>query len=312
MTTGECTQRRLFYCRGSSAKFTTVSKDTSEAEKLTLPESQKPRGSDVQQRLRIVGTSFENRQQTLQQLRTHQPLVLERERHNPFDPQAVIAKRLDGTDIGYIPKDRTDLFSYETTFGRVCSVGPVKEGDAAGALGMTVVCVPSKPSTTIDMIPRQLSFSGTDLKGQCNLSKMLPAADWDMLRKDAYKHAEYRCEVCSATGPKWPVEAHEQWTLDFSKNEMALTGIQALCPLCHQVRHLLTQRPRHSSVVRHLSKVNSWTAEETRVYINHAAKVQDEMSKSEWTVNLDWLDKAYPGTQDRVQPASDSAFSATD
>jgi hypothetical protein len=54
---------------------------------------------------------------------------------------------------------------------------------------------------TIELVPETAWFK--------NLRSELPKEKWDKLRKDTYKKAGYRCEVCGGKGEKWPV-----WTFE--------------------------------------------------------------------------------------------------
>ena len=47
---------------------------------------------------------------------------------NPYDPSAIRVQRLDGTKLGYIPREMTPRFPQATTFAHVHSVGQNSEG----------------------------------------------------------------------------------------------------------------------------------------------------------------------------------------
>lgn len=51
--------------------------------------------------------------------------MLVREPGNPHDPNAVCVQRLDGRQLGYVPKELTRHFSQYTTFGHVHSSGQI-------------------------------------------------------------------------------------------------------------------------------------------------------------------------------------------
>ena len=38
-----------------------------------------------------------------------------------------------------------------------------------------------------------------------NNSTEVSRSVWDKLRKQTYRKANYRCEICGGKGPKWPV-----------------------------------------------------------------------------------------------------------
>jgi 5-methylcytosine-specific restriction endonuclease McrA len=58
------------------------------------------------------------------------------------------------------------------------------------------------------------------------------------LRKRTYRQANYRCQVCGGRGSKHPVECHEIWHYDDENKIQKLMGLIALCPSCHQVKHI--------------------------------------------------------------------------
>ena len=65
---------------------------------------------------------------------------------------------------------------------------------------------------TIELVPQ--SSWGNNLRSEANLSK----GQWDKLRKESYRKANYKCEICGEKGPKWPVECHEIWHYDDEKH----------------------------------------------------------------------------------------------
>lgn len=60
--------------------------------------------------------------------RAGQALALVREPTNPADPNAVAVQALDGTTLGYIPRDETQRFQQPLCFGAVYSAGQAADG----------------------------------------------------------------------------------------------------------------------------------------------------------------------------------------
>ena len=56
---------------------------------------------------------------------------------------------------------------------------------------------------TIELVPSTAWYS--------NVRSNVTSSQWDVLRKECYKNAGYKCEVCGGKGPKHPVECHEIW-----------------------------------------------------------------------------------------------------
>lgn len=111
-----------------------------------------------------------------------------------------------------------------------------------------------------------------------NLRKILSPRDWDAVRRACYRRAGHRCECCGGVGPTHPVECHEIWDYDEAWGIQWLSGVTALCPTCHQVKHwgrslavatdAFAERER---LGQHLMRVNGWTeaqvtAHERRVF----------------------------------------------
>jgi len=148
--------------------------------------------------------------------------------------------------------------------------------------------IPGEPAReklllTVEMVPEPL--------WERNLRKILSRSEWDRLRKMAYRRADYRCEVCGASGVdqgfNWPVECHEVWHYDDATHVQRLDRLIALCPLCHQVKHIgrvsATEGP--SGVARclnHLKKVNGWSDEEVTSHVEEVT--------SSWRYRSGWSD----------------------
>lgn len=122
-----------------------------------------------------------------------------------------------------------------------------------------------------------------------NLRNIVGQRTWDMIRKQCYKDAGYRCEICNGKGNKWPVECHERW--EFNNNTINLLGFIALCPSCHMVKHmgLALVNGNFEKAKSHFMKINGLSSDEADEYIEEAFKRHHEQSKEEWEMNLDLL-----------------------
>ena len=144
----------------------------------------------------------------------------------------------------------------------------------------------SNMKLTIELVPKNLWGK--------NLRSLLSKEEWDILRKGCYRRADYVCEVCGGRGDEWPVECHEIWEYNDSTSIQRLAGLIALCPSCHEVKHF----GRSSSVGKgetahaQLSKVNGWTAAQTEHYLTQAFLEWRERSKSEWRLDISWVEKS--------------------
>lgn len=140
---------------------------------------------------------------------------------------------------------------------------------------------------TIELVPQTCWFS--------NVRDHVSSATWDKLRRHTYRQAGYRCEICGGKGEKHPVECHEIWHYDDAAKQQTLVGLIALCPSCHQVKHigLATIKGKRQEATQHLANVNHWSQEETEQYIDLAFQVWQERSLSEWTFDLSWLQENF-------------------
>jgi len=155
----------------------------------------------------------------------------------------------------------------------------------------------TEPRLTIELVP----------KGQwgANLRSELPKAEWDRLRRATYAAAGQRCEICGGRGPKWPVECHERWRYDEETKTQHLEGLIALCPSCHEVKHIgrAGSIGRGREATEHLMKVNGWTLEEAQSYINDAFETWTRRSEESWTLDVTWLARnpqEFAGDTDRL------------
>lgn len=125
-----------------------------------------------------------------------------------------------------------------------------------------------------------------------NLRSLLTEKGWDTLRVETYKQANYLCEVCGGKGPKHPVECHERWVYNDQRRIQKLVGLEALCPRCHEVRHLgrAFSLGRGHLVLEQLMKVNAWTLDEATRHVEEAYKVWERRNKLVWKLDVSWLE----------------------
>ncbi len=138
---------------------------------------------------------------------------------------------------------------------------------------------------SIELVPQTCWFS--------NVRSEISPEDWDRLRKTTTHNAGSRCQICGGRGPKWPVECHEIWDYDDEHHVQTLLGLIALCPACHEVKHmgLANIRGRGSIAARHLAKVNGWAPQETERYITDQFAVWERRSAFQWTLDMSWLEE---------------------
>lgn len=147
----------------------------------------------------------------------------------------------------------------------------------------------NQPKLTIELIPRSAWDN--------NLRSYLTGSQWDKVRKKCYAEANHKCEICGGQDPgrlakgHSPVDCHERWA--FEDGQVKLYGLIALCPRCHEVKHigLAEQRGNLSRAVSHFMKVNGMSRVDSMAYIKEAAKIWKLRSQQEWTLNIDYLEE---------------------
>lgn len=150
---------------------------------------------------------------------------------------------------------------------------------------------------TIELVPKTAWFK--------NLRSELSKEQWDRLRKDCYRQANYICECCGGKGDKWPVECHEVWKYDDKNKLQTLIRLISLCPSCHEVKHigLASIKGRKEIATKHLSKINGWGLTQTENYINAAFSLWQQRSKYKWSMDISWtkLNEKKVATQSEIK-----------
>jgi hypothetical protein len=132
----------------------------------------------------------------------------------------------------------------------------------------------------VDLIPKSSWFS--------SLRSILPDGQWDILRREAYKRARYECEICGGKGDRHPVECHEIW--EYKDDIQKLVGLQAICPMCHQVKHIGLALTRNDGDIgpqtKHMMYVNDWSRKETYKHIDDSFEVWRNRDYTNWKLDI--------------------------
>lgn len=141
----------------------------------------------------------------------------------------------------------------------------------------------SKPLLTCELVPRSTWAK--------NIRSLMPKELWDVVRKKAYRHAHYRCEICSGRGPQWPVECHEKWEYNERTKVQSLVKLVALCPSCHSVKHWGFSRinGKEAECREHIAFVNGWTKEQIDVHIEEVFQQWKALSRIRWEIDMSAL-----------------------
>lgn len=142
----------------------------------------------------------------------------------------------------------------------------------------------SKVKLEIELIPQTSHFR--------NVRSEVKAARWDYLRRDCYKKAGYRCEICNGKGKKWPVECHEVWDYNTKDEVQKLVRLIALCPDCHSVKHwgLSQLRGLENRCIKHIAKVNGWNKGQVHKHVTEAFKIWHKRNETDWVLDLTHLE----------------------
>lgn len=136
---------------------------------------------------------------------------------------------------------------------------------------------------TIELVPRTSWYKNV----RSNVSK----EEWERLKKIISSRAGHRCEICGGRGARWPVECHEIFAYDDERHVQKLIGLMALCPACHEVKHigLAGLRGKSNSARAHLAKVNGWSMEDAELYIEGCFEIWHRRSRHQWNLDLSYL-----------------------
>lgn len=138
---------------------------------------------------------------------------------------------------------------------------------------------------TIELVPKTSWYKNV----RSNVSKEV----WDKLKKITFSRAEHRCEICGGRGNRWPVECHEIFVYNDEDHIQKLVGLVALCPACHEVKHigLAGLRGKENLAKAHLAKVNNWSIEDAGLYIEACFEVWHRRSCHQWQLDLSYLER---------------------
>jgi hypothetical protein len=141
----------------------------------------------------------------------------------------------------------------------------------------------------IELVPSSSWYS--------NVRSNVTKEQWDLIRKDCYKKANYKCEICGDTsfnqGKKYPLEAHEIWEYNEKNYVQKLIGIIGLCNYCHTVKHpgLAQLNGKLDIVISQLMKVNEITEKEAFKMLDKAFEEWEIRSDYDWKLDIGFLKK---------------------
>lgn len=136
-----------------------------------------------------------------------------------------------------------------------------------------------------------------------NLRALMSETQWSQVSAAVFESASHRCEICGGVGRAHPLECHETWLYDEDPNfarprrAQILTGMQALCPPCHRVKHLgfADKSGWLDASLDHLATVNGISTREARAYLEAAYVQQRRRASMRWDQDISWFRERFPG-----------------
>lgn len=124
-----------------------------------------------------------------------------------------------------------------------------------------------------------------------NIRNHIGDKGWDTIRHAVYEKAGHKCEICGGIGKKHPVECHEVWSYNPDSLIQQLEYFQALCPYCHQVKHIGTsERLGYFDLsMKRFCDVNSVDLQTATQILKATKKQWLIRSKHHWTLNVNHI-----------------------
>jgi hypothetical protein len=140
------------------------------------------------------------------------------------------------------------------------------------------------PFLSIELVPESCWYSNV----RSNVSPDI----WETLKKRTFHKAGYVCEICGEKGKTWPVECHEIWSYDDQLHIQKLQELIALCPSCHEVKHMgfANTQGRGEIAMQHLATINHWSTQKTNEYVLNCFHLWQQRSQHPWTLDITWLE----------------------
>ena len=172
--------------------------------------------------------------------------------------------------------------AFNSTFGRHPVFQPTGK---ANALDEAPRLYNQKRPFTLNMAPLRLTIEPIPASSRlASLANLLPRDQWDRLRRNVYRRAGYRCQACGREGR---LHCHEIWRYNEDTHTQWLAGLLALCPDCHDAKHLMFARnpDDRARLVRHFTTVNRLAPSEADAILQAAEQRQQWLDQRRWGVD---------------------------
>lgn len=137
-----------------------------------------------------------------------------------------------------------------------------------------------------------------------NVRSNVPRKDWEKCKAFVRERSGNRCEICGGRGRRWPIECHEIWHYDDDNQVQTLVDLIALCPPCHEVKHIghADVRGNFQYAFRHLMKVNEWQEDHAALYLAKVFEIWRMRSQMPWKLDITYLSMLGISTEVKDRP----------
>lgn len=138
---------------------------------------------------------------------------------------------------------------------------------------------------TIELVPTTCWYT--------NVRSNVSQKTWIRLQAETFRKSNGVCDICSRMGSRHPLECHEIWGYDDEKCIQRLSKLVALCPACHQVKHigLAIHQGRLQQALKWFCEVNNMQPHDAVHYITNVLKINEIRSQFQWHLDLSLLKK---------------------
>ncbi|MFY9308127.1 MAG: hypothetical protein WAQ28_03655 [Bacteroidia bacterium] len=135
----------------------------------------------------------------------------------------------------------------------------------------------------IELVPRSCFW--------LNVRSKTTKSQWDKIRLISYQKTNNLCAICGGRGTKHPVECHEVWIYDDTTMTQRLGFFQAICPLCHEVKHigLARMRGNEERAFNRFKEINQLDEVMARQIKSAVFKQWNIRSMQEWKLDIEHL-----------------------
>lgn len=123
-----------------------------------------------------------------------------------------------------------------------------------------------------------------------NVRGNITRTQWDKLREKVCTDARNKCEICGGIGSKHPVECHEIWDYDEISKIQTLKKFIAICPLCHQVKHIgltkLKGLEYFDRAYQWFQLINELSNDETKLFYDYYWQQWRMRNKMKWDLDI--------------------------